>query len=383
VTNTSTYATIPGSTPQAWILWGDNSNNTISHVYGSTASHTYSTPGTYIISLYSILHDSTNNVQLCFTHVQDTVIVTPPPPPNVIEGFISWDTAATNASLTSFRVYLIQHDASANTLTAVDSQVVSGYMPFYSFSGHPAGSYRTKAAVMAGSPAYSYLVPTYHDSSLYWSNAQVINHTGAMSVANHIWMKNGVNTGGPGFIGGNISAGANKGTGVGIPGIMVALLTPSGQTLKYTYTDVNGDYSFNNLPAGSYTVFPEALNYITIEATNVQVTLAQPSITALDFKQTPTHIKLIPSGISDLPKADLFSLFPNPANSTVAIRFADGHSGKVVISLTDVTGRQVMVKESDARSTEQLSVSQLQSGIYFITVATDKATHTQKIVLKH
>ena len=301
---------------------------------------------------------------------------------NVITGMIQWDSTINASNTTSFLVYLIVHDTAANTLTAVDSQQVTGWLASYSFLNPAPGHYRTKAAPILGTPGASLLLPTYHDSSLYWNTATIISHGTGPSYA-PINMRTGVNTSGPGFIGGNISAGANKGTGAGIPGIMVALLSNTNQTLKYVYTDANGDYSFNNLPLGTYTVFPEALNYITIEATNVAITSGSTSVNSLNFKQTPTHIKLIPAGISDVPAANLFAMYPNPANTTVDIRFADGQSGKVNLSLTDVTGRLVMTNQVDARGNHQVNVAQLQSGTYFIKVASDKAAHTQKLVVAH
>ena len=302
---------------------------------------------------------------------------------NVISGNIMWDTMANNAMNANFIVWLIEHDSAANTLTAVDSVQTSGYMASYSFANKPAGLYRTKAAPIAGTVGYTYLLPSYHDSSFYWNTAQVINHTGGASMGKYIWMLQGTPTTGPGFIGGNISAGANKGTGGGIAGIMVALMSSTNQMLKHTFTNANGDYSFSNLPVGTYTVFPEATGYITNEATNVAVTAAAPSVNALDFKQTPTHIKLIPAGIKDVATANLFSLYPNPANSNIEIKFTSAQAGNINISITDVTGRQVLSKVSNGKATEQINVSHLPSGTYFIRLATDKATHTEKLSVKH
>jgi hypothetical protein len=303
---------------------------------------------------------------------------------NVIEGHINWDTAANNAMQGSFMVWLIEYDSSVNALVAVDSQTVIGYNPKYSFSGHATQFYLTKAAAVPGTVGFPYLLPSYHDSSFYWSSALNIFHQSGITSGKDIWMLQGINPGGPGFIGGNISAGANKGTGATEEGIMMALLnTTTNQIVKYTHTNGNGDYSFSNIPYGSYTVFPELMGYTTIPATGVTISATQPSITKLDFKKTPTHIKLIPAGINDLPAANLFSVYPNPADGSVKINYTSNVTGKVNISVVDVTGRQVMVKESDAKSNDQIDLSKLTSGTYFINIATDKATHSEQIVVKH
>ena len=301
---------------------------------------------------------------------------------NVIEGYVIWDSLANNAAQAQFKVYLIEHDAVAATLTAVDSQTVNGWSPMYSFSGHPAGQYRTKAAPVPGTVGSSYLVPTYHDSSLYWNNAQVINHTGGVSGGNHIWVLQGTPTTGPGFIGGSIAAGANKGTGGGIAGILVALQS-GGQTIKYTYTDGNGDYSFSNLPVGTYTVFPEALNYLTVPATNLSITAAAASISGLNFKQTPTHIMLIPAAIGSLPENDLFSVYPNPANGDLSIRFQSAGQGTASIAISDMTGRVVMTQELESRGEQHIQVAHLPAGTYSIQVTADQATRSEKLIIAH
>ena len=53
------------------------------------------------------------------------------------------------------------------------------------------------------------------------------------------------------------------------------------------------------------------------------------------------------------------------------------------VSVTDVTSRLVMTNQVDARGNHQVNVAQLQSGTYFIKVASDKAAHTQKLVVAH
>jgi hypothetical protein len=288
-------------------------------------------------------------------------------------------------SQSSFKVWLITHDAVANTLTAIDSQTVSGYFAApYSFSGYPAGSYRTKAAALAGTAAAGVLLPTYHDSSLYWNTALVINHTGASSTNRDIRMKQGTNLGGPGFIGGNISQGANKGTGAGVPNVLVAILnSATNEVVRFGYTGGNGDYSFGNLPLGSYIVFPESMNYVTTPSAVLNIASGQTSATGINFKHTPTHIMPIPAGIDDLPGSVLFGIYPNPSTGNVQINWVAGMTGKAKISVLDMTGREVMTLDTITTKAAGVDMTQLQSGIYFIKVTTDQAQHTEKVVLQH
>jgi hypothetical protein len=283
----------------------------------------------------------------------------------------------------SFKVWLITFDANTNMLTAIDSQTVSGYFAApYSFSGYPAGTYMTKAAAMAGTPAAGTMMPTYHDSSLFWNTALQIAHTGASSTNKNIKMKTGINPGGPGFIGGNVTQGANKGTGAGVSNLLVAILNSSYKIVDFTYTDANGNYSFGSLPLGDYIVYPESMNYITTPSSIINLNGSQMTVNGIDFKQTPTDIKPIPSSISNLPNKDLFSVYPNPSNGNVQINWTSTMSGKANISIIDITGREVMAQEAKTNEATRMNLNQLQNGIYFIKVTGNNAQHTEKIVLQ-
>ena len=348
--------------------------------------HTYASTGTYLVKLVNNWVDSNTNVVYCTDSFTQTItITTPPPPPNVISGYILWDsTIAPVMNQASFKVWLITFDANTNMLTAVDSQTVSGYFAApYSFSGYPAGTYRTKAAVLAGTPAAGTLMPTYHDSSLFWNTALQIAHTGASSTNKNIKMKTGINTGGPGFIGGNVTQGANKGTGAGVPNLLVALLNTSFKIVDFTYTDANGNYSFASVPLGDYIVYPESMNYTTTPSSAINLTSGQLVVNGIDFKHTPTDIKPIPAGINDLPNSDLFTVYPNPSKGNVQINWTSTMTGKVNISVVDITGREVMTQEAKTSGATTINLGHLQNGIYFIKVAGNNAQHTEKIVLQH
>ena len=374
---------VPGMSITRTASWNFGDGSTATNTFG-TVNHTYTTAGTYTVTMVNNWVDSFTNVVYCTgTSSQTLVITAPPPASNVIQGTISWDSLSINTANTSFKVWLIEHNATANTLTAVDSTTVSGNsVASYSFSGHPAGFYRTKAAPLSGTTAAATLMPTYADSSLYWNTAVVINHTGGTSNAN-IWMKSGNPTGGPGFIGGNISQGANKGTGAGVPDLLVALLSPSGQLVRFTYTDVNGDYSFSSLPHGTYVVFPESMNYATTPSSSLTISGSQNMITGVLFKHTSTEIKPIPSGLSDLSDKGSFSIYPNPAKGNIYIGWNEGMTGDASISIVDIAGREVMSQSVKVSGSTRVDVSALQQGVYLIKITTGDVQHVEKLILQH
>ena len=77
--------------------------------------------------------------------------------------------------------------------------------------------------------------------------------------------------------------------------------------------------------------------------------------------------------------ASKFSVSPNPANDFINISNSDNIlvSG---ISITDLNGRVVKQNSYVNISDIQVNVSDLASGMYMMTITSDKVTFTKKIV---
>lgn len=367
-------STFPGQTNASLWMFGDGTTSTTLNPI-----HTYSTPGNYNVVLINKWVDSANNV-VCIDSTYTNLSVS-----NSIQGYIHVDST-TMTTPDTFKVWLIQNDSVNNTLTAVDSQIVSGYWWInYQFNNEPAGVYFTKAQLLGQATGSNGYVPTYHDSSLYWSQATPIYHNGANSISKDIYMRHGIVTSGPGFVGGNISMGANKGTGTtgtGVPGVIVYLRNNFGQLVQSAFTDANGDFSFSNVPLGSYSLYPEAMNYLTTPIGGIQVTAANPSLTGYRFGQTATEIKPKTTGVENIGKID-FSLYPNPANNKVQIQWNET-SGTANITITDIAGRKVYQSENVKMSgATEINTAAMQPGMYFIKIASDNNQHTIKLLIQH
>ncbi|PZF71028.1 PKD domain-containing protein [Taibaiella soli] len=339
-------------------------------------THTYAAAGSYYATLEVRWTDSNNNV-ICVDSLTHQIQVS-----NIIDGYVKVDST-NNPSIDSFKVWLIQYDSLSNTLSAVDSMYTSGSLwSYYSFSNKPAGVYYTKAKMLDQTVGSSGYVPTYHEQSLYWSTATAIYHNGLGTVDKHIRMQHGVVTSGPGFISGNISAGANKGTGTGIAGIIVYLRDYNNQLVASAYTDVNGDFSFNNIPLGTYSLYPESMNYITTPIANITITSAQPSASGYRFGQTANEIKPKATGVENVTKAT-YLLYPNPANNKVIVRWGDVN-GTANIVITDIAGHKVYQSENVKMSgNTEINVSSLQSGLYFIKVESGNTQEVTKLAIQH
>ncbi|XZF15101.1 PKD domain-containing protein [Chitinophagaceae bacterium MMS25-I14] len=379
VNNTTVYfynssPSFAGQTPHYMWSFGDGTVSTTANPI-----HTYPSASTYYVNLLVYWTDSSNNV-ICSDSITHTVNTTTAP--NIIRGLVIVDSSS-NMTTDTFKVWLIVHDSTNGTLTAIDSTIVSGiWTAQYSFSNKPAGTYLVKAAMLGQMVGSSGYVPTYYDSSLYWNQAINFFHSGGTSGYFDIYMRHGIVTSGPGFVGGNISMGANKGTSGGIEGILVYLEDQNGKLIASTYTDFNGDYSFSNLPLGTYTLYPEDMNYITTPITGIQLTAGNTSSTDNNFGQNSTEIKPKSTGIITLPSGSYLT-YPNPAATKVYIRWAQAPV-QAQITITDVAGHKVY--EASVKNTAtvtDINVAQLQSGMYFLHIKTEAGEHTDKLVIQH
>ncbi len=379
----STVTLINNSTPNPGsgisasykIYWGDGGSTTKTNK--SNTNHSYPN-GTYTIKLMATY---TAGSITCIDSISDSVNINVPPP-NVIAGMVMYDSL--NVGQTdSLIVWLIQFDSSTNLLTAVDSQKGPAYNPFYAFYNKASGSYRTKAHLLNGQTSGTGYVPTYHDSDLLWSNANVIVHTGGSTVGKHIYLRTGTVTGGPGFVGGNVQQGANKGTANGIAGMNILLLDANNNPVAYAVTDANGDYSFPNIPLGTYKVHPEDMNYNTTAA-GFTLTLLQLSYTDINFERSLSQKTIVPitGSVAGIGNKLAFSAHPNPANDILNITWNQPSADVAVVSITDISGKVVHSSEMKMDTNAAINVSSIQPGFYFLNVKTDLGSHTQKLLIQ-
>ena len=286
------------------------------------------------------------------------------------------------------KVWLIYHNTSAGTLTAIDSTTtcLDGLYPFYEFTGMGSGNYLVKARSLdytSSVPGTGGYVPTYGNSFPIWSTASVIAHTYGSNDTMQISLGWGTVTSGPGFIGGLISSGAGKGTATDVPkaNLMVFIMDTSRHVLTYTYTDTGGRYSFNNLAYGNYIIYPEDLDYTTTPSAILSLSSGAGSSTGINFRHRTTSKTIVPvsavnlSGVS----ADIepVMLFPNPASAEFTISLNDGDYQYLTISNT--VGATV-IQQSLLRPSTIISIKDLAPGVYFVKLTGEQGSVVKKLV---
>ncbi len=281
-------------------------------------------------------------------------------------------------------------------LTAIDSTIVyaAGTTVTYQFTGEPTDSFRIKAATLDSLSSTTGFIPTYHTSSFYWNSANVLAHTSGTSDINQdINMAFGTVTTGPGFIGGNVTTGANKGTASGVPVknlMMYVFNSTTSQLMQSVRTDASGNYSFSNLPVGAnYYVFPDSLNYLTTPYTGISLTTSSPSAISASFIQhTLSHtITPIPVGVGNVSASTASILaFPNPTNGKVNIAWSLPSAQEAAVVVCDITGREVYhttVNMNEGAGSFAADLSSLTSGLYTISVKSAAINYNNKIQVQH
>lgn len=91
-------------------------------------------------------------------------------------------------------------------------------------------------------------------------------------------------------------------------------------------------------------------------------------------------VRAIDAGIAQNKMDVSMSVYPNPASNEVNINFNGTYKGTASLIMTDVLGRVVYQSQISTASPAVVSVGELPSGIYFLTLQTNNGKTVQKIV---
>lgn len=332
---------------------------------GDSVVHTYaSQAGTYLARSYAL--DSTGFMQCSSSqYIQFNGCGLQPSYGGQAIGYISFDDTV-RTDYDSIRIYLIGYDSTLGTLTAIDSvqlnsQIDSGTYYFDLSSCYSSDFFFIKGVNLGGSKYYSNFLPTYANQSTQWNMADSI-FKGQFNNVPLNFMR-GTNPGGPGFIGGYISQGANK-NGAGLDGIQVNLYTDQNVPVTFTYSFNSGRYEFHNLAYGKYKIQveipgkPSIVLSVTLDANN-------ESQDDFDFEVNSTYVGA-PNSIRRINPA-AFKLYPNPGNGILTLETINDMEINS-IEVYDIRGRKQSIKTEQFEKGYILETESLESGVYFILI---------------
>ncbi len=203
-------------------------------------------------------------------------------------------------------------------------------------------------------------------------------------------MLTGTASSGPGFISGSVLTGANKGTSGSIPvvGLHMVALTSTGSVAQMAYTDATGAYTLSNLPVGTYTVFPDSLNYLTTPYTSITLTSGTPTYNTAAFTQHTLSKTITPGAeaVKNLSVVSFVVAFPNPTSGRLNIMWNEKTTENASVVISDITGRQVYIANltlMDGNGISPIDLSALNNGLYIVNVKTATMNYNNKIEIRH
>lgn len=328
------------------------------------AYHIYSKNGTYQVKLIV-----SNTKENCSDTMIKSIIIKKP----VYKAPI---VAYTTDIVDSFIIYLVKYNETDSTLEAIDTGYVgteadTGILSRNCiFDSLPPGKYRIKAAPAKTSDWYKDYLPTYADTTLFWEKARVIVLDGETSQHQYarVELKPGNNPGGPGFIGGKVSAGANKREGEALKDIQIMLLDVNKNPVTHTYSDADGNFKFQNIALGTYTVYTEVVGVKT-NAVNATLTSDNPRVENVEVKVSK---KVIITGIK-AKSGEIFiqkpKLYPNPASANIYLETSLKKAERLQLNIITAEGKEIITEMIDLPAgnfTYQVNTAELPAGAYIL-----------------
>jgi len=205
--------------------------------------------------------------------------------------------------------------------------------------------------------------PTYFGNTLFWEQATRINFNDSISAYDKdVNLVLTLPNSGSGYINGDY-----RYNGTLKPCTEILLLDINKFIITYAFTDVNGNFNFNNIAYGTYILHAEdagvITNYetITISANNPTaiVQLYNAILSVLNFNDNIAAIK-----VSDV--------FPNPVQQELNINIELAYSSNLIIELYNILGKKIIENSyslTNGKHTISIPVDELSKGIYFIHVS--------------
>lgn len=312
-------------------------------------------------------------------------------PSQVINVNVTSTLAAVNGSVTLYR-----YEQGFTKFDSVDTKIITAGVA--SFTATPSNSYIAMAI-----PTATDMLVTYGTNANTWFLANVFQHGCLTASSNTINVLSITNIGtGPGVLTGTVIEGIGYGSksssfvpGGPIRGTLIKVgREPGGDIVAQGRTLPNGTYSFANLPLNnpgeSYRVIPDIPGLDT-NGTYIRTILSSSTIFSnLDFVVDSTRINTTNYvGIKkELEKLGKLTLYPNPVNTTLNLKFELMNIAVVKIEMIDVLGRLQNPQTNsftlkEGKNDYKIDVSGLINGVYFLNVNVENQSSTFKVIIQH
>jgi len=375
--NPPPYPTLPWQLPYSQ---GDMLGGPVPLTIDPNTGMMTAVPGSVGVFVVSMKVDEYRSGVLISTSRREFVLAVNPASYFNMEGTVLADNGS--QPLDIGKSWLIRKNLLDSSLTAIDTNVVSN--GYYSQVQAINGMYLVKGSADSSSAFYPNNMPTYYGNVLFWYDATEVS-----LCTSNVWdidinLVQGINPGGPGFIGGLISQGANRSSSVmtgSLEGITVILFNMSNQPVAYAVTDINGNFGIGNLPIGDYKIYIDRLNYMVDNsvAPVISISTATPIQNNLSFLLHNSWLEHNGSvGISEIPNSfTSLSLRPNPVSENLFVNAESNSLYGRNYFIYNLLGEEIF---NGKFYSDNISVSHLSPQVYLIKVEFDNGIEYAKFV---
>jgi PKD repeat protein len=353
-------------------LWdfGDGATTTVqnpNHVYASTGSYTVT-----LIARNCNSRDTVSN--------------------GVIQGTNMYGTASySGGNVTSGTAILYPYTATGLSFDTLQIQPLDAFGNFI-FGHIQEGNYLVQ--IYPDTLLFPNLVPTYHDSAWVWDSATVHVHDCINdSYPNVIMTELTPSSPGPGLMQGYIIEGPGFGRNQGDPIHGVAVkrgIAATAQIVETTFTDLNGQYTFNNLEFGTYTIYVDIPGLLRDSVYTITLDGTTNQFPNLYYVVDSTRIYIEPGiGIEDFESSPIQQLdvFPNPVKDLATIRYSIAEKAYVQMEIYTIWGNKIQTLTQDNQVAGEYNFNLntksigIKPGIYFVSLTANGKRKTVRLVV--
>lgn len=153
----------------------------------------------------------------------------------------------------------------------------------------------------------------------------------------------------------------------------------TNEIVAYEQTNVSGNYSFTNLPLGTYRILLDVPYLPQNDTLEIVLTSSNPAHGGVVYNVEPDGINGYISSLSVNELEDFASIYPNPSSNMVTIRLSK--NGPLQLELFDLTGKKLESFYSSSSALD-FSVRNYQEGIYILKVMQESVVKSYKLEVK-
>lgn len=287
-------------------------------------------------------------------------------------------------------VYLYQYIDSLTPMLLVDSVVIDSN-GFYTFQYISGGNYII--SVQATLSACPLCIPTYSGNVNIWINGARYDTYCMDTVFSNVILTQLTQMTGSGTLSGLIMYGLGflKNQSNTVPSSSVLLEQVPGGIKAHTTSDASGNYSFSNVPAGTYKITVDVPGLPMKSTYTVTVTAQNLTFSNLDFTVDTTArnggvYAGYPLSVTEATLADAqVTVYPNPSDGQFNIAIESFAPGLLEIKIYNTLGQLVYADNAANTSgnfSQSIHTGDLAAGIYTLQLRSGNDIVTRKVVLQ-